>query len=287
MTGFGAAEGPVGGGRLRVEVRTVNHRYFNLAPKLPGDLSGLEGELRERLRRDFDRGHIAVQVRWVEHPERAGGLAVDLDRARLVTSRLRELQSALGLSGDVTLELVARQPEVLSTTSEAAVEVSWSEVEPVVGRAAAECRAMRAREGQALAGELGHRIDLLEHAGNAIAELAPQRLVRERDRLRGAVAELLEGRAVDDVRLAQELAFQADRLDITEELVRFRAHVAATRAALASDRPVGKQLGFLAQELGREVNTMGSKANDAEIAQVVIGMKGELEKFREQLENLE
>jgi uncharacterized protein (TIGR00255 family) len=101
------------------------------------------------------------------------------------------------------------------------------------------------------------------------------------------VAELLEGRPVDDARLAQELAFQADRLDITEELVRFRAHVAATRAALASDRPVGKQLGFLAQELGREVNTMGSKANDAEIAQLVIGMKGELEKFREQLENLE
>jgi uncharacterized protein (TIGR00255 family) len=287
MTGFGAAEGPVGGGRLRVEVRTVNHRYFNLAPKLPGDLSGLEGELRERLRRDFDRGHIAVQVRWIEHPERAGGLAVDLDRARLVTSRLRELQSALGLSGDVTLELVARQPEVLSTASEAAVEVSWSEVEPVVGRAAAECRAMRAREGQALAGELGHRIGLLERAGTAIAELAPQRLMRERDRLRGAVAELLDGRPVDDARLAQELAFQADRLDITEELVRFRAHVAATRAALASDRPVGKQLGFLAQELGREVNTMGSKANDAEIAQVVIGMKGELEKFREQLENLE
>src|SRR5215208_6463016 len=136
MTGFGAAEGPVGGGRLRVEIRTVNHRYFNFAPKLPGDLSGLEGELRERLRRDFDRGHIAVQVRWVEHPERAGGLAVDLDRARLVTSRLRELQSALGLSGDVTLELVARQPEVLSTTSEAAVEVPWADVEPVVARAA-------------------------------------------------------------------------------------------------------------------------------------------------------
>ena len=103
------------GGRLRVEIRTVNHRYFNLAPKLPGDLSGLEGELRERLRREFDRGHVAVQVRWTEYPERAGGFAVDLDRARLVTSRLRELQSALGLAGDVTLELVARQPDVLST----------------------------------------------------------------------------------------------------------------------------------------------------------------------------
>jgi uncharacterized protein (TIGR00255 family) len=287
MTGFGTAEGPVAGGRLRVEIRTVNHRYFNLAPKLPGDLGALEGELRERLRREFDRGHVAVQARWTEYPERAGGLAVDLDRARLVTSRLRELQSALGLGGEVTVEMVARQPEVLSTTSEAAAEVPWAEVEPIVAQAAADCRAMRAREGEALVAELLHRIELLETAAGTIARLAPERLVRERDRLRAAVAELLDGRPVDDARLAQELAFQADRLDITEELVRFRAHVAAVREALAADRPAGKQLGFLAQELGREVNTMGSKANDAEIAQQVIAMKGELEKFREQLENLE
>jgi uncharacterized protein (TIGR00255 family) len=287
MTGFGAAEGAVAGGRLRVEIRTVNHRYFNLAPKLPGDLSGLEGELRERLRREFDRGHVAVQARWTAYPERAGGFAVDLDRARLVTSRLRELQSALGLGGDVTLELVARQPDVLSTTSEAAVEVPWAEVEVVVAEAAAECRAMRAREGEALAEELRYRLDLLAAAGDAVARRAPDRLVRERDRLRGAVAELLDGRPADEGRLAQEIAFQADRLDITEELVRFRAHLAAVRDALAAERPAGKQLGFLAQELGREVNTMGSKANDAEIAQQVIAMKGELEKFREQLENIE
>src|SRR5215207_3507576 len=200
MTGFGAAEGPVAGGRLRVEIRTVNHRYFNLAPKLPSDLSALEGELRERLRREFDRGHVAVQARWTEYPERAGGLAVDLERARLVTSRLRELQSALGLAGDVTVEMVARQPEVLSTTTEAAVEAPWSEVEPIVAQAAADCRAMRAREGEAFAAELRHRISLLEQSAEVIAARAPERLVRERDRLRGAVAELLDGRAVDDAR---------------------------------------------------------------------------------------
>jgi uncharacterized protein (TIGR00255 family) len=287
MTGFGAAEGPVGGGRLRVEIRTVNHRYFNLAPKLPPELSALEGELRERLRREFDRGHVAVQVRWAESPERAAEFTVDLDRARLVAARLRELQASLGLAGDVTLELVARQPDVLSAVGDGAGPIGWAEVEPVVAQAAADCRAMRVREGEALAAELRHRLDLLVHASDAIAVRAPERLVRERDRLRAAVAELLDGRPADEGRLAQEIAFQADRLDITEELVRFRAHVAAVREALASERPVGKQLGFLAQELGREVNTMGSKANDAEIAQQVIAMKGELEKFREQLENLE
>jgi uncharacterized protein (TIGR00255 family) len=287
MTGFGAAEGLAAGGRLRIEIRTVNHRYFNLNAKLPGELAALEGDLRERLRRDFDRGHLAVQARWTEYPERTTGLVVDLERARLVVGRLRELQSALELGGEVTVELVARQPEVLTSSDDGAAEVAWAEVEPIVAQAGADCRAMRAREGEALATELRHRLDLLERSAERIAARAPDRLVRERDRLRAAVAELLDGRAVDEGRLAQEIAFQADRMDITEELVRFRAHVAAVRAALADERPVGKQLGFLAQELGREVNTMGSKANDAEIAHEVIAMKGDLEKFREQLENIE
>jgi uncharacterized protein (TIGR00255 family) len=287
MTGFGAAEGAVAGRRLRVEIRTVNHRYFNLSAKLPSDLTAFEGELRERLRRDFDRGHLSVQARWTESSDAETGFAVDLARARLVAARLRELQSALGLGGEVTVDLVARQSDVLTSGPDGAAEVTWSEVEPVVAQAGAECRAMRAREGQALTAELRHRLDLLEESVSDIAGRAPGRLVRERDRLRGAVAELLEGRTVDEERLAQELAFLADKLDITEELVRFKAHVAAARGALSADKPVGKQLGFLAQELGREVNTMGAKAGDAEIAQRVIAMKGELEKFREQLENLE
>lgn len=287
MTGFGAAEGPAAGGRLRIEIRTVNHRYFNLNAKLPAELSVLEGELRERLRREFDRGHLAVQARWTEHPAHTGGLSIDLDRARLVAGRLRELQSALGLGGEVTVELVARQPEVLMTNTDGGREVAWSEIEPIVAQAGSDCRLMRAREGEAIAVELRHRLDLLERSAGRIAAQAPERLVRERDRLRHAVADLLDGRAVDEARLAQEIAFQADRMDITEELVRFGAHLEAARAALGVERPVGKQLGFLAQEMGREVNTMGSKAGDARIAHEVIAMKGELEKFREQLENLE
>jgi uncharacterized protein (TIGR00255 family) len=287
MTGFGAAEGPVAGRRLRVEIRTVNHRYFNLSAKLPGDLASLEVELRERLRRDFDRGHVTVQARWTENVETDPGFAVDLDRARLVAARLREMQSALGLGGEVTVDLVARQPEVLSYTGNGSGEVAWTQVEPVVAQAGQECRAMRAREGEALTAELRHRLDQLERSAQQIAARAPARMVKERDRLRAAVAQLLDGRSVDEERLAQELAFLADKLDITEELVRFQAHAGAAREAMSSADPVGKRLGFLAQELGREVNTMGSKASDAEIAQLVIAMKGELEKFREQLENLE
>ncbi len=287
MTGFGAAEGVVAGGRLRIEIRTVNHRFFNFAPKLPGDLAPLEGELRERLRRDLERGHVAVQARWVEAAATDDVLRVDLARARLVAARLRELRDGLGLAGEITLELVARQPAVLTTDSADRPEVTWEAVEPIVAAAAAECRAMRRREGDALSSEMLHRLDLLESGGEAVARAAPERLVRERDRLRASVAALLDGRALDETRMAQEIALLADRLDVTEEVVRFRAHLAAARSALASDKPVGKQVGFLAQELGREVNTMGSKANDPAIAQQVIAMKGELEKMREQLENLE
>ncbi len=287
MTGFGAAEGPAGSGRLRVELRTVNHRFFNFAPKLPGDLASLEQELRERLRREFDRGHVTAQVRWVEAPERALALTVDTDRARAIAVRLRELRAAAGLDGSIDVDLVARQPDVLRWEGGDAPEVAWADLEPIVAAAAAECRGMREREGAVLAQELRRRLDLMEAAAEAIAARAPERLVRERDRLRAAVAELLDGRAADEQRIAQEVALTADRLDITEELVRFAAHVAAAREALAADRPMGKQLGFLAQELGREVNTMGAKANDAVITQRVIAMKGELEKFREQLENLE
>lgn len=287
MTGFGAAEGPAGAGRLRVEIRTVNHRFFNFAPKLPGDLASLEGELRERLRREFDRGHVTVQVRWVEAPERALALTVDTERARAIAVRLRELRAAAGLDGSIDVDLVARQPDVLRWEGGEGAEIGWSELEPIVASAAAECRAMREREGAALAAELRKRLELMEEAAEAIAARAPERLVRERDRLRAAVAELLDGRAADEQRIAQEVALTADRLDITEELVRFASHVSAAREALAADRPMGKQLGFLAQELGREVNTMGAKANDAAITQRVIAMKGELEKFREQLENLE
>jgi uncharacterized protein (TIGR00255 family) len=287
MTGFGAAEGAVAGRRLRVEIRTVNHRYFNLSAKLPGDLALFEGELRERLRRDFDRGHITVQARWTESADGEIGFTVDLEHARLVAARLRELQAVLGLGGEVTVELVARQPDVLTSGQNGAGDAAWTEVEPVVGQAAVECRVMRAREGEALTAELRHRLELLEGSAEGIARRAPERLIRERARLKAAVTELLDGRSVDEDRLAQELAFLADKLDITEEIVRFRAHIAAARDALAAAKPVGKQLGFLAQELGREVNTMGAKAGDAEIAQLVIAMKGELEKFREQLENLE
>ncbi|MGE0441493.1 MAG: YicC/YloC family endoribonuclease [Gemmatimonadales bacterium] len=285
MTGYGAAEGGVAGGVLRVELRSVNHRYLNLSFKAPGDLSALESEVRERLRRDFERGHFTVSLRWLEEPAAAAGLRVDPAGAEAALRRLRDLE-ALSQLGGLSLELLARQPDVFTSAAEAAA-AGWSEVEPVLVSAMAEMTAARRREGEVLGQELGSRLESIREHAAAVARRAPERLPRERDRLRAAVEQLLDGRRVDEDRLAQELAFLADKLDITEELVRLEAHLAAALDALAGEKAVGKQLGFLAQEIGREVNTIGSKANDAAMQHLAVEMKGELERFREQLENLE
>jgi uncharacterized protein (TIGR00255 family) len=286
MTGFGAAEGKVAGGRLRIEIRTVNHRYFNPQLKLPYDLAGVEGELRERLRALLERGHVTVSARWVEQPEAQAAVMLDLDRAKQVVKALRELKKRLKLKGDPDLAFVARHPDVMTYSGDGAA-VTWADVQPVAERAAAEVLAMREREGRALAADLRARLDALEAGATVIAARAPDRVTHELARLQKQVAELAGGVQVDPQRLAVEVALLADRVDIAEELVRFQTHLAAVRSALAGSGAVGKQLGFLAQELLREINTMGSKANDAAITQAVIGMKGELERFREQLENLE
>ena len=287
MTGFGSAEGEVLGGRLSIEIRSVNHRYFNPQLKLPFELGGVEGPLRERLRQLLERGHVTVSARWVEAPQREAAVAVDLARARQLVAAAKELKKRLKLKGEVDLAFVARQPDVLNAHQDGSAPAQWSEVEPIAERAVQELLGMRAREGAALAAELGGRLGALEQAAGTIEQRAPERLTAELARLKKAVAELAAGVQIDEQRLAVEVALMADRVDITEELVRLRTHLAACRTALATDGAVGKQLGFLAQELLREVNTIGSKANDAGIAQTVIAMKGELEKLREQLDNLE
>jgi len=292
MTGFGSAEGEVAGGRLLVEIRTVNHRYFNPQFRLPSELVAIEPQVREHLRQLLERGHVTVQARWTETPNGAGGIVVDVEKARQVVRAVKELKKKLRLKGEPDLAFVARHPDVLTLEGQSAEQrvVEWSAVRPIVDGAARQVLAMREREGAALATDLVARLDAIESLAQTVGHRAPLRLAAELERLKKNVAELAGGVQVDEQRLAVEIALLADRVDISEELVRLRTHIAACRTALASKDGgggIGKQLGFLAQEILREVNTVGSKANDAAITQAVIAMKGELERFREQLENLE
>jgi uncharacterized protein (TIGR00255 family) len=287
MTGFGSAEGPVSGGRLQVELRSVNHRHFNLQLKVPADLMSMEAEVRERLRTRIARGHVTVAARWTEVPLREGALRVNVERARELVDAVRQLQRALDLPGELDLGWLVRQPEVLGAEPAADQPLDAADVIAIVDRAAEALLTMRDTEGAALVRELRGQLEAIEVELSRVEARAPDRLVAERDRLRTAVADLLDGGRLDESRLAQEIALLAERVDIAEEIARLKAHLTATRAALAQPDAVGRQLGFLGQEMLREINTIGSKANDSEITQAVIQMKGELEKFREQVENLE
>jgi uncharacterized protein (TIGR00255 family) len=288
MTGFGTADGPAAGGRLQFEIRTVNHRHLSVQLRLPSSLQPLEEALRERIRARLERGQVSVTSRWVEEPERAREPVVDLARARAVMGALERLRAELALPGEIGLEFVARQPEVMRfDMSGDQPLIDAAEVTDIADRAIAEVVATRDREGEVLSRDLRHRLDLIAAHLETVRARAPTRVVEARDRLRAAVRELLDGADPDPQRLAQEIAFLAERLDVTEEMVRLAAHVVAAREALAGTGAVGRRLGFLAQEMLREINTIGSKANDAAVAQTVIAMKEELERFREQLENLE
>src|SRR2546425_2471844 len=225
MTGFGTADGSALGGRVRIEIRTVNHRYYNPQFKLPFELAGVEGPLRERLRQLLDRGHVAVMARWLEPPPGEGTVSVDLARARQLVAALKALKRNLKLKGEPDLAFVARQPDVLTIQTNGAGAVAWGELEPIVEQAARDVLTMRGREGQALATDLAHRLDAISQLAQGVEARAPARLAAELERLKKAGAELAAGVRVDEQRLAVEIALLADRVDVTEELVRLRTHV--------------------------------------------------------------
>jgi uncharacterized protein (TIGR00255 family) len=289
MTGFGVADGPAGGGRIQVEIRTVNHRHFNVQLRMPGAFQVFEAALRERLRARIERGHVSVSVRWIEDPPvPPTAVRIDVARARAILAAVEQLRDALHLADMVDVAFLARQPDVLRFDApDDAPLAAEADVLAVADRAVDGVLAMRTQEGAAIATDLASRLGLIAASAARVRARAPERVVAERDRLRLAVQELMDGRPADPDRLAQEIAYLAERLDVTEELVRLETHVAAARELVAGDTPGGRRLGFLAQEMLREINTIGSKASDAVIAQEVIGMKEELERFREQLENLE
>jgi uncharacterized protein (TIGR00255 family) len=287
MTGYGVADGPLNGGRVQAEIRTVNHRHFNLSLKLVAGLQEVESDLRLRLRDALERGHVSVAVRWLEEPARDPVVSVNHDRARALLAALRRLQDELELSGVIDVAFLARQPEVLTVETGEDAPIDRPRLFAIVDRAVADVITMREREGAALGAELARLLTELEQSLGHIEAQGPARLTRERDRLRARVHELLDGQTLDEARLNQEIALLADKLDITEEAARLNVHVAACRTGIGAAEAVGRRLSFLGQEMLREINTIGSKANDAMIAQEVVAMKGTLEKFREQVENIE
>ena len=288
MTGFGSAEGALGNARVSVELRTVNHRFFSPSIKMPSALSKFEGDVREALRKSITRGHVTVSVR-IER-EAADAAIVDETKFAQYAAALIALRDRHGLGGEIDVATVLRMPDVMRSAGAEEQQLGTiEELMTVVEAAAVELSRMRGAEGGRLRDVLLERIGVIEQAVARVAERAPERIVAQRDRLRENVKALADGVAVNEDRLAQEIAILADRLDVGEELDRFSSHIAAFREALSNSNgdAVGKRLGFLLQELLREANTTGSKANDAAIQRDVMLVKEELERLREQVENLE
>lgn len=290
MTGYGAASLELEGGSVAAELRSVNSRHLKLSFRLPEGGEAWEPTLRFLISGRVRRGQVDVRVRAVPADGADGRWELDRDRVEAYLAALETLRDRYKLPGHADLSLVTGLGDLLRPREPSGVGwLTADGVEEVVGRALEELVGMREGEGAHLERDLRERIAAIRAGVAKVDELAPERLRKERDRLRAAVAELADGVTLDEDRLAREIAMVAERWDIGEELVRARAHLDTFEEYLEAPaaEPVGKRLAFLVQELHREVNTMGAKANDARISRWVVEMKNEVERLREQVENVE
>jgi uncharacterized protein (TIGR00255 family) len=287
MTGFGKGEASDGTCRATAEVRTVNSRYCDVAVRLPSFLSALETRLKEMAQDAMSRGRIEITVSF-EGPGAGGGVPVlNLEVARAYRQGMSRMQEALGLDGTIDLRTLASMPDVFSyALSEVDLETARPLVEGAVRSALDRCNGMRRAEGDLLCRDFEERVRALERLLGEVEVLAPGRLTSARERLRERISQVI-AKELDETRLATEIALLADRMDITEECVRFHSHNEQFLLSLRQPEPVGRRLNFLLQEMGREANTIGSKANDAAIAHLVVAMKEEIERLREQAQNVE
>lgn len=289
MTGFGRGTAQVGVVTATVELRSVNNRFLDVPMRLPRSLSEHETDVQALVKQAFERGRIEVQVEVSRDAEDDLMIQVNAKAARAYGRLLEDLRQAAGIEEPVRLEHVIRYNDVFATAEEdpATKEQMWKTVEAALAEAIAQLRAMRGQEGQALQTDLETHVHAIEETLLRIEERAPDRVQESHTRLRERLEELLHDDRVDEDRLLQEIALLADKLDINEECVRLRSHLDLFREALASDEPVGRKLNFIVQEIHREVNTISSKANDASIAHLAVSMKEDVEKIREQVQNVE
>ncbi len=289
MTGFGAGRAQAGGESVAVELRSVNGKFCDVRAHLPRDLATLEPVVARIVKSRVARGVVDVGVRR-EVPGSVRGAAprVDLPLAAAYAKALREMRAELGLAGEVTLHDLVGLEGVVGLSEVAADPGPAAEaLERALSVALDALDDMRRREGEALARDLSARLVTVEKGAAAIRAAAPQSVEAYRERLATRVAELSRGVPVEPARLAQEVAFFAERIDVSEELTRLSSHLAQLRALIASDAPAGRRLEFLVQEVNREVNTIGSKSQNAGIAAQVVELKAELERVREQIANVE
>ncbi|MGM9539286.1 YicC/YloC family endoribonuclease [Anaerovibrio sp.] len=288
MTGFGAGDCENQDFKVHVELKTVNQRYLETNYHMPYSLNMFESQLTKKIKSYLSRGKLDINVRFQDLRDKAVTVSVDRGLAAAYGRALMEINEQLGLTGKPSAAQIAAYPDVLKITEENA---KLAEAEPVLMAAFDEALgnlvAMRTAEGENIRADLLARIDVLEDYTAELEKLAPEIVDSYRQRLEKLLEEYLSKESIDESRIIQETALFTDKVNYTEETVRLHSHFDQFRSIIDMDEPVGRKLDFLVQEMNREINTVASKANSAGAARFVVDVKSEIEKIREQIQNIE
>jgi uncharacterized protein (TIGR00255 family) len=288
MTGYGRGETDHKGTKFSVELNSVNRKQSDIVINLPRDLAGLEPRIRQTINENISRGRTNVIVTFHNGTNGARNLALDTELARSYHQAMRALQKKLNAPGEITIGTILQAPGVMRLPEEAiSAEEAWPAVEQALQAALADLIKMREREGRHLARDLIHRLKAMRKKLKEIRGLHPEVVKKYRAALVDRIERAGLPIETNDERLVKEISFFADRADVSEELTRLESHLAQFAHHLRKNEPVGRTLEFITQEIFRELNTLGAKANDAAISQRVVACKAELEKIREQVQNLE
>lgn len=287
MTGYGRGDCEIDGRQMTIELKSVNHRFLDLAFRMPRNLMFVEDAARRAIGARLSRGHVDVFVTY--RNLRADAKTVIADRTLFeVYARALEGLKYVGVKDDRSLMTIAKMPDVLVVTeAEEDRDAVTDLMLRALNAALDQLVAMRAREGEAMKRDLSDKVDEIERLTGEIEARYPETVNAYRERLRAAVKELLADTEVDETRLLTEVALMADRSAIAEEIVRLKSHVAQLRRLFEDEKPIGRRIDFIVQELNREVNTISSKSQDIPITRMAVDMKAEIEKLREQLQNVE
>jgi len=288
MTGYGSADFERDGQRLWAEVRSVNHRYCEVSLRAPKLVSAFEDQIRQLIQERFSRGKFNLSITWSGAGEEGEVLKLNEAVADRYVGLLKQIRDRYKLTSDIDVHTLAALPDLFTWEHTAlSDEQTWDMLKTLVNRTCDNMEAMKAREGQALAKDFEHRLKIVREQLDLISERAPFRPTEAKERLTNRLNQLLGDVEMDPIRIAQEIAMMADRLDCTEECVRLSAHIDQFRSLIEGQELAGRKLNFLLQEMNREANTIGAKSNDVDMTRAVIVIKEEIERLREQVQNVE
>jgi len=288
MTGYGRGEAEVRGYEAVVELKSVNSRYCEVSLRSPKSLNAHEADIQRTIKTAFSRGRISAFVQVTDPAPDDLPIRVNPKAVAAYRRLLEEVASTAGIEEPISLDHLLKYQDIFEADDiEEDLDAIWDATRMALEAACEAMQTMRLREGEALQTELDERLEGIETRLREAERLAPERVTSSGERLRERLSEIIEEGRIDPERIEFEMAMLADKLDVREECVRLDSHLALFREGMASGEPVGRKMNFLSQEMNREINTIGSKSNDAEMAHLVVGMKEELEKIKEQVENVE